>query len=248
MPDLLDDSKAQSIRVKAGEKLERVTAYVLNYILNNENIYVLKGSKSGLKDTINDDDIINRIIDFNKLPVKRPCDQRQLEDYPDTDLFVLLKSGTKWKVLGIINNKVSFHSRHTMVTFWGLSVRIGSNIEYVCVTEDADQYSERKKGEIRTELGKNCKESSAARRLLESFTDGVYLIKKYKEVDDPILDKDIDRFMDYYNRLEDKTSYTRERTTFFDNPEYKYHTEYCESVKPFDDLIFEIIRWKKKSL
>lgn len=239
----LDDSKAQSIRVKTGERLEIVTAYILNYVLNKEDIYVLKGTKAGLLDTINNNEIVNSIIDFNKLPVKRPCDQQQLEDYPDTDLFILRKAGKKWKVLGIINNKVSFHSRHTMVTFWGLAVRIGSNIRYVCVTEDADQYRLK-----RSELGKNCKESTSTRRLLESFTDGIYLLKVYDGVADPILDKDINEFYNYYKKLGDKTSYARERTNFFDNPAYEYHTEYCESVKPFDDLIFEIIRWKKKSL
>lgn len=129
MSELIDNGKAQSIRVKTGARLEIVTAYILNYILNQEDIYVLKGTKTGLLSTIKNNEIVNNIIDFNKLPVKRPCDQQQLEDYPDTDLFILLKMGLKWKVLGIINNKVSFHSRHTMVTLWGLAVRIGSNIK-----------------------------------------------------------------------------------------------------------------------
>lgn len=245
MPELLDDSKAQSNRAKSGANLEVVTAHILNYILNKEDVFVLEGTKAGLLGTIHNDEIVNNIIDFNKLPIKRPCDQKQLEDYPDTDLFILLKVGTKWKVLGIINNKVSFHSRHTMVAFWGLAVRIGSNIRYVCVTQDADQY---KQVSPRSELGKNCEESTSARRLLESFTDGVYLIKAYKGVNDPVLESDMQKFLEYFNRLQDKTSYTKEKTTFFDNPEHEYHTEYCESVKPLDDLIFEIIRLKNKSL
>lgn len=245
MPESLSDSSAQGNRAKGGEKLELVTAHILNRILNKEDIFVLKGTKAGLLDTIKNDAIVTKIIDFNKLPVKRPCDQQQLEDYPDTDLFVLLKTGAHWKVLGIINNKVSFHSRHTMVTFWGLAVRIGSNIRYVCVTEDVDQY---RKDNPRSELGRSCKDNTSPRRLLESFTDGVYLIKFYNGIEDPVLETDLSKFIEYYNSLDDKTSYTRKLTSFFDNPEYKYHTEYCKSVKSLDELVFEIIRWKRKNL
>ncbi|RLG26243.1 hypothetical protein DRN76_01660 [Methanosarcinales archaeon] len=66
MPELIDNGKAQSIRVKTGARLEIVTAYILNYILNQENIYVLKGTKTGLLSTINNteycEDIIQNIV------------------------------------------------------------------------------------------------------------------------------------------------------------------------------------------
>lgn len=109
--------------------------------------------------------------------------------------------------------------------------------------EDADQYRLK-----RSELGKSCKKNTSTRRLLESFTDGIYLIKTYKGIDDLTLNNDLEMFSEYYNELSDKTSYARKRTNYFDNPEYEYHTKYCEGVRPFDDLIFEMIRWKEKSL
>lgn len=77
-----------------------------------------------------------------------------------------------------------------MVTFWGLAIRIGSNIKYVCVTEDKDQYHPTRP---RSELGKSCQHSTAARRLLESFIDRIYIVKPYKENSDE-LKNDIQKF------------------------------------------------------
>jgi hypothetical protein len=213
---MLDDSKAQSLRSSEGQRLENVVAYILNTLLNNKGIYVVQGTSDGLKKIISDDGIVKQIIDYNLLPVKRPCDQKQLEDYPDTDLFIILKTKSGWRVLGIINCKISFHSRHTMVTFWGLAIRIGSNIKYVCVTEDKDQYHPFRP---RSELGKSCQYSTATRRLLESFVDRIYIIKPY-ELNERKLQSDIELFSDYLN-------HNIKGKICFDNPNHKYHTEYC---------------------
>lgn len=232
--NLLDDSKAQSLRSSEGQRLENVVSTILNHTLNKHNIFVVNGTTEGLKKLIKDSSIVKEIIDYNKLPVKRPCDQKQIEDYPDTDLFILVKYHNEWRVLGIINCKLSFHSRHTMVTFWGLAIRIGSNIKYVCVTEDKDQYHPTKP---RSELGKSCKNSTAARRLLESFVDRIYIIKPYQLNSEELI-KDIKAFSLIFNN--------KKRTNIiFDSPNYKYHTEYCMSVRPFDDLIFDLIRWQE---
>ncbi|MCX7610065.1 MAG: BsaWI family type II restriction enzyme [Ignavibacterium sp.] len=231
----LDDSKAQSLRSSEGHRLENVVAFILNNLLNDKEIFIAQGTTDGLKKVVNDKKIIEQIIDYNKLPVKRPCDQKQLEDYPDTDLFILLKTKTHWRVLGVINCKVSFHSRHTMVTFWGLAVRIGSNIKYVCVTEDKDQYHPVRP---RSEFGKSCEESTAVRRLLESFVDRTYIIKTY-ELNSIEIQKDIEKFSIALKKGTVKS-------ICFDNPKHKYHTKYCVSVRPFDDLIFDIIRWKEE--
>ncbi len=227
---VLDDSLAQSLRSTEGQRLEYIVEYILNYLLNKHNIYITKGTTDGLKKLINDSNVVKQIIDYNKLPVKRPCDQKQLEDYPDTDLFVLFKQNDEWKVLGIINCKLSFHSRHTMVTFWGLAIRIGSNIKYVCVTEDKEQYQPKRP---RSELGKSCKDSTSTRRLLESFVDRIYIIKRYDK-NSKELYIDIEKFKS-----------KSERQICFDTPNYKFHTEYCASVRPFDDLISDLIRWKE---
>lgn len=231
----LDDSRAQSLRSSEGLRLENVVSFILNTLLNKEDIFVTQGTAEGLKPIVKDKSIIEQIIDYNKLPVKRPCDQKQLEDYPDTDLFILLKTKNTWRVIGIINCKVSFHSRHTMVTFWGLAIRIGSNIKYVCVTEDKDQYHSQRP---RSELGKSCEESTAVRRLLESFVDRVYIIKPY-QLNSSELKNDIESF--------EKIIHNKKRNKiYFDNPNSIHHTKYCVSVRPFDDLIFDLFRWKEE--
>lgn len=231
----LDDSHAQSLRSSEGQRLENVVAYILNTLLNKYDIYISPGTADGLKKLINDNAIVKQIIDYNKLPVKRPCDQKQLEDYPDTDLFIIIKTKSQWRVLGIINCKLSFHSRHTMVTFWGLAIRIGSNVKYVCVTEDKDQYHPTRP---RSEFGKSCEKSTAARRLLESFIDKIYIIKPYEE-NSAELKSDIQKLANTF--LKQKKS-----QICFDNPNHKYHTEYCVSVRPFDDLVYDLLRWQEE--
>jgi len=81
---------------------------------------------------------------------------------------------------------------------------------------------------------------------LETFTDRVYTIKRYSGVRDPQLAQDIEAFQEYLSSLQDKTSYARSMTTYFDDPDHPNHTEYCQSVRPFDDLVFDIIRWKNE--
>lgn len=227
------DSEAQSRRASEGRRLEDVVSKILNELLNQSNIFVVRGNSEGLRKIINDQNLIDEIINYNRLPVKRPCDQKQLLDYPDSDLFVLVQSNNSWRLLGIINCKISFHSRHTMVTFWGLAIRISSNIKYVLVTEDKDQY---RPVHPRSELGRSCSDSTSTRRLLESFVDRIYIIKSYNPEDKHLLE-DISSFKE--------TNFnSSNREYIFDDPSYQYHTEYCLSVRPFDDLIFDLIRWK----
>jgi hypothetical protein len=230
------DRKAQSQRALAGDKLEKVCIRILNEILMPQNVVVLKGTRKALVDYFESDTITQQIVDFNKLPVKRPCDQKQLEDYPDTDLFVLLKQSSFWRVLGLISCKVSFHSRHTMVTFWGLAIRMSSNIPYVCVTEDANLY----RGSP-SELGTSCDQPTAARRLLESFTNGVYVIKKYESHESKVLASDVQSFA-----LRGLKRGSTAHKPIFDDPTYPRHTRYCETVRPFDSLVFEILKWKER--
>ncbi|AFH50333.1 Hypothetical protein IALB_2630 [Ignavibacterium album JCM 16511] len=227
------DSEAQGLRASEGRRLEDVVKKILNAILNENDIYVVKGNGEDLRTIINDQNLVEQIIDYNRLPVKRPCDQKQLLDYPDSDLFILVKMNNTWRLLGIINCKTSFHSRHTMVTFWALAIRISSNIKYVLVTEDKDQY---RATNPRSELGISCTESTSTRRLLESFVDRIYIIKPY-QLDDENLQRDIGLFRESLP--------TRNQTTYyFDNPNHPQHTSYCLSVRPFDDLVIDLIRWK----
>lgn len=231
------DSEAQGHRASEGRRLENVIMKILNDLLNQFNIFVVRGNSEGLRSIINDKTLVNELIDYNRLPVKRPCDQKQLMDYPDSDLFIMINSKNVWRLMGIINCKISFHSRHTMVTFWGLAIRISSNIKYVLVTEDKDQYHPK---HPRSELGRSCSESTSTRRLLESFVDRIYIIKPYN-LDDLELQENISSFR--------KSMLSKNRNNyFFDNPNHPSHTEYCLSVRPFDDLIFDLLRWRDEML
>lgn len=234
----MDDQTAQKARTQAGKDLETIVARILNLLLNDQKIYIVKGSDSELRNVLGAS-LARQVVDYSKLPVKRPCDQKQIEDYPDSDLFVVYKDNEKWRVLAVVSCKVSFHSRHTMVTFWGLAIRVSSNMKYVCVTEDADIY--RKK---RSELGVSCSQSTSARRILESFTARTYLIKQYKSLTNPPLDKDVARFL---AGLKDSTRSGRKDRPCFDDPTVPNHTEYCPSVCPLDELYFDILRWRDEA-
>jgi hypothetical protein len=235
-----DNAIAQAARAVAGSNLEAVVACILNALLNEQNIFILKGSEKELRRVLQDDGLARQIMDYSRLPVKRPCNQTQIEDYPDTDLFVLYKDEHQWRVLGIISCKVSFHARHTEVAFWGLAIRISSNMRYVCVTEDANVWSG-----SRSELGVSCEQSTAARRILECYTHRVYLVKKYTSTKDPILESDIGAFC---ARLKTSTAEQRQAKPCFDDLSSANHTRYCPHVCPLDELYFDILRWRAEVL
>ncbi|MGO9527084.1 MAG: BsaWI family type II restriction enzyme [Verrucomicrobiia bacterium] len=235
----MDNQTAQRARAAAGGNLEYVVARILNELLNSQDIFVVKGTKSELQRVLQDKAQVEQIINYCRLPVKRPCDQKQLEDYPDTDLFVLYKRSTDFRVLAVISCKVSFHARHTEVAFWGLAIRISSNMKYVCVTEDADIYDGKK-----SELGASCTQSRATRRILESYTTRTYLIKKYESTEDQHLVRDIAAFR---NQLTQSTRSLRRDEPCFDNPVKSNHTEYCPGICPLDELYFDILRWRDES-
>ncbi len=228
------DKAAQSLRAVKGTAFEHIVANILNTFLIQDDIVVTRAREASLKALINNQSNLRQIMDFTMVPVKRRCDQSQLQDYPDLDLFALIKPSQRkglWRLLAIISCKVSFHARHTEATFWGLLVRLSSNIPFVLVTEDNNIY----KGQS-SELGRSCAKSTETRRLLESFTDRVYLVKRYSEINDPNLDKDVKQKM--ANLKKDI------KVPVFDDISIPNHTQYCHSVRPLDDLIEDLRRWK----
>lgn len=228
---------AQSERAKGGFDFELVVAHILNKFLTNDSIVITRAKDPRLNDLIGESNL-KRIMDFTKIPVKRRCDQAQLEDYPDLDLFALLRPENKnglWRLLAIINCKVSFHARETEATFWGLLVRLSSNIPFVLVTEDRNIH-----GGKSSELGSSCSQSTRPRRLLESFTDGIYLVKRYENAQDPHLLQDV--------QTKQEQLRAGQNAIVFDDPTIPNHTQYCPSVRPIDDLINDLRLWKAEVL
>ena len=224
---------AQRARAVQGKQFEDVVALILNEFVVDRQLVVVRGHESVLAKSVADAALAHELVNFTKLPVKRRCTQSQLEDYPDSDLFVLSVPDTeedKYRLLGIVNCKVSFHARHTETCFWGAAVRASSYLKYVCVTKDRDIYGQNK----RSELGVSCEKATATRRLLESYTDKVYVTKRYEGPQDPRLVADINT----------KKSRSTEDPVF-DDPATPHHTQYCHLVRPLDDLIGDLIYWKR---
>jgi len=233
----LTDSDAQARRVLGGRAFETVVMYILNAFLESKGIVVITGKVAALRTLVADASNAEQIVAYTRLPVKRRCTQTQLEDYPDSDLFAVLKPHhprNPWRLLAIISCKVNFHARETEAAFWGLSVRMSSYIKYVCVTQDSNIYGSRP----RSELGASCERSTKARRLLESYTDRVYICKQYQGVGDPRLAQDTDAVL---HRLDRRST---EMQPAFDDPSLPHHTSYCHLVRPLDDLILDLDRWK----
>ena len=228
------DQLAQSLRAAGGTAFEYIVARILNSFLLADDIVVTRAREASLRSLIHDQTNLYQIMDFTRVPVKRRCDQSQLQDYPDLDLFALVRPSQfdqLWRLLAIINCKVSFHARHTEAAFWGLLIRLSSNIPFVVVTEDRDIYKPKP-----SELGRSCEESTETRRILESFSDRVYLVKRYDSENDPNLDKDIAAKRD---NLRQGIS-----SIVFDDVNIPHHTQYCHSVRPIDDLIDDLRHWK----
>lgn len=228
------DPLAQSLRAAGGTTFEYIVAKILNSFLLEDGIVVTRAREASLRRLIQDQSNLYQIMDFTRVPVKRRCDQSQLQDYPDLDLFALIRPsqfGQLWRLLAIINCKVSFHARHTEAAFWGLLVRLSSNIPFVVVTEDRDIYKPKP-----SELGRSCAESTETRRILESFSDRVYLAKRYKSENDPKLDTDI--------AAKEESLRKGDTSIVFDDVNIPHHTQYCHSVRPLDDLIEDLRHWK----
>jgi hypothetical protein len=228
------DRDAQSKRAAGGNEFEKIVAKILNEFMVTDNIVVTRARESVLSSLIHNKVNLRDILDFTKIPVKRRCDQTQLQDYPDLDLFALTKPTEDeqlWRLLAILSCKVSFHARHTESAFWGLLVRLTSRIPYVVITEDRDIYKPKT-----SELGASCKGSTVTRRLLESFADRVYLVKRYNSENDPKLLSDI--------ALKHNTLADDSLTPVFDDPTIPRHTKYCNSVRPLDDLFDDLRRWR----
>jgi hypothetical protein len=80
---------AQRARAFEGRAFEDVIARILNAFVVNDDLVVVRGQAAKLATVIGDDGAARGLVDFTTLPVKRRCTQTQLEDYPDSDLFVL---------------------------------------------------------------------------------------------------------------------------------------------------------------
>lgn len=233
------DSVAQSIRAAGGRAFEFVVAKILNSFLVEEGIVITRANQKALRVLIGNPNNVQRMMDFTRVPVKRKCTQTQIEDYPDLDLFALVppaEGSNLWRLLAIINCKVSFHARHTEATFWGLLVRLSSNIKFVVVTEDRDIYRQK---QPRSELGTSCDSATATRRLLEAFSDRIYLVNRYRNEGDPRLT----------SAIETKRLLIREGRSdeiIFDSIDTPRHTQYCHSVRPLDDLIEDLKHWRRE--
>ena len=83
---------AQSLKTLGGAAFERIVATILNGFLQNDNILVTRAKEDELKKFIRDGKNLFQIPAFTRIPVKRSCNQSQLENYPDLDLFALIKT------------------------------------------------------------------------------------------------------------------------------------------------------------
>lgn len=127
-----------------------------------------------------------------------------------------------------MGSRVDPHSRQAEICFWAQALRAVTR--FVFVTEDRDVYSARH----RSELGRSCEEATLPRRLLETFTDGVYLVRRYPTTSSPDLLRDIDAFE------------TRGKNTtppVYHAEGLEGHTRYCSRVRPLDDLVKHLQEW-----
>jgi hypothetical protein len=113
------------------------------------------------------------------------------------------------------------------------------------VTEDADRYVRDKKGRQKDTELKTCDNPNKIRTLLEGFCDRTYIIKKYGKKYDIV--KDIDAFYSVLEQAEAQ-NFRGITSRIFDDFERKPHAGCCDNVRPFDDLLFDIMHWKFEKL
>lgn len=227
----ISDKEAQSLRVLAGRQFENNVAYIITDLLNSENIYAV--SLKELKERVKHEQGLNQVLEFAKLPLPSRCTQTYEMVLPDTDVLVYYvqkdHSGNVKKRfhLATISCKVSFRARETESTFWALALRDHAS-KFVLATED--KFDELKK----------CEMGNKTRRLLESYMASIYLVKRYENRKTDLID-DIGKFYEVFQRSK-QAGFTRQGSTIFD--EGRKSGRYCRQVRPFDDLLFDLMKWK----
>ena len=231
---------------ESGSRLETNVKQILNQILSKKDIEAFSVAQIARWAKV--DGVHKKLLEYIKVPIKNSCTQDQAMTLPDTDIVVVYKEEDKinhvvraWHPLCIVSCKVSFHARETEALFWAALMQ-QSKIKYVLVTEDADRYGQKKQSEL-----KMCGTAKKTRRLLECFLDRTYIIKKYDKSTDYGIVADIDRFYRVFEKAE-ATAYRGNESRIFDDYERKPHAEYCKNVRPFDDLLFDIMNWKFEKL
>jgi len=240
-------SEHQRLVQETGKKLENNVCKILNAVLNKKDIHAFNVSE--IKRWADKNHRMNKLIEYVKVSVKNPCLQEPITTLPDTDILVMYKqedvvSGLiNWHALCIVSCKTSFHGRDTEALFWAMLAK-PSKINYVMVTEDSDRYSDRP-GKRKTELG-TCDKANRTRRLLESFLDRVYVIKKYDVENNDIIE-DVGKFYPLFEKAE-ASAYRGLQSKVFDDSGREPHAGYCQMIRPFDDLLYDIMRWKFEKL
>lgn len=223
------DSEAQSLRSISGQSLERSVAKIVTEILGSpENIYasVLKDIEQLAKTKPE----YEELLEYARTPIRSPCNQNYVMTLPDTDIIAYYHhkdfSGKVLKRvhLATLSCKVSFKGRYTQAAFWG-SILKSNDRKYVCVT--CDKFDE---------LGICSEGGTKARRILENFVDGVYLIKDYENNQNDMI-YDMGRFYEIFQN----SKFSKSDSLAFDQ---KRNESYCPQVRPFDDLMFNLVRWK----
>lgn len=242
MENKLEISNHQRRNEETGRKLEDNVRRILNAVLNKKDIEAF--SVADVARWAKEDDAHKRLFEYIKVPVKNSCRQEQIMTLPDTDILVVYKQqadgSVTWHPLCIISCKASFHARETETLFWAALMQ-SSKIKYVCVTEDADRYGPKQSSELKT-----CQNGNKTRRLLECFCDKTYIIKKYDKTHNGLL-KDITAFYSIFEMIEAQ-GYRVSTSRVFDDYNSKPHAEYCRNVRPFDDLLIDIMNWKFEKL
>ncbi len=234
----VSDVDAQRLRQHAGKVLEQNVAFIITQLLQREDIYAV--SLKELIELSKREEAFRQVLEFAKMPLRCPCDQTFVSILPDTDVIVYYTQKDhqghvlKRYHLATISCKVSFHGRHTESTFWASQMKGGLGAKFVLVTED--------KKKPAGELG-ICDKGNQTRRLLEHYMDSIYTINQYEGRANQ-LSRDIG---DFYRVFEDskQSGYLRQNTRIFDNK--RPSDRYCQQVRPFDDLLFDLMEWKFKA-
>lgn len=230
-PPSKSDNEAQLLRNVAGKQFEGIVARAINEILNREGIFAV--SLKQLNDLIKRDSSFRQVLEFAKTPVSNPCDQSYQMMLPDTDVLVYYAQKdhagfvTKRYHLATVSCKVSFHGRETESTFWAKVLR-NHGSKFYLATED-------KFGELGT-----CENGNKVRRLVESYMDSTYLMSQYRSPANSLA-KDIARFYDVFENSK-KSGCQRQDTRIFDSK--RAGGKYCKRVRPFDDLLFDLMQLK----
>ena len=210
------ESDAQAQRSTTGRAFGAVVTTIMEHALCGTSLTVVAPTQAAVRDALGSSHRASQLLRDLELTRALPCAGDPLRLLSRNLLLIDVRAA---RALALLDCTVSLHSRQAETCFW--ASQLSDRLHYALIFQDREVYTHR-----RSELGASCQQATTARKMLEAFVGGVYLLKAYAGSDAAELQADLAAFRS-----------GAQSGPVFDHPGAPGHTAYCSQVQPLDTLL-----------